>query len=206
MSNSIQARIFQDHLYKSPGLKDKWWYDFGIFSEQTPLLKENLTPFLKEYAPKSEVFENFDEYVKNSRYKNIAPQVVGLEGRDHWIAIEKDGSTYSIIDSSGCPKEAYLDVPDLPSQKHIRAPEAGKIRQSPFANSCGLYAAFYCAGDYLYNSPYYFWDAFAHHYASYFPITLENWEKAYKREESDYWLHLNDITLFSNFKTMLNKY
>lgn len=196
---NIQKRLFINQLYQMPIYKSKFWHSHEVFNENTPLLKDNLSKILKNYTKYSEIYDTLHDYLKNCVNKDH-PHVVGLEGIDHWIAIEKNGSRFLFIDSSGCPKDAYVykDVPDLPPITRITATEAGHIRQSPMANSCGLYALTFCLGYELAHNGYFFWDQYAPRTINYNPVTLNKWIDVYMNSPVDYELYSNDLNL-SNF-------
>lgn len=202
---NLHNRISNSKLYTSDAFKSQYWLDSTVYSEQTPLLAENIETLLAKLTKYSHTYDTLDDYFENCKFKSHAPQVVGLEGPDHWIAVEKNGNTYSFIDSSGAPTAAYYsEVEGLP--KNFILTEEGKIRQSPYANSCGLYAVFYCIGHQLYDTPYFYWDAYAHRIVNYHPFTLTEWRKAYQNPATDYWLHLNDIGMFNMYKMLLDEY
>lgn len=198
----IRSRLFHDKLYNSPGFKSKYWHDTEVYSEQTPLLAENIDKLLNKFCDYSHTYETLEDYYENCKFKSLAPQVVGLEELNHWVAVYKEGSTYKFIDSSGAPKAAYYEyVKDLPT--NFDCTEAGKMRQSPKSNACGLYAAFYCLGQCVYNMPYYFWDAYASRIVNFNSESIEAWRDAYRRADSDHWLHLNDIAMYGAYKMLV---
>ena len=209
----MDKRLFISELYKNPNFKSTFWHNSEVFNENTPLLKENIEPVLKNYAPYSNCYDTFEEYMKTCTNKN-SPQVVGLEGVDHWIAVEFNGRKYKFIDSSGCPIEAYYTstsghpgkehrrIPSLPPEKKVVATQAGHIRQSPLANSCGLYALFICLGESIYHDKYHFWGKFAPLTVQYEPVTIEGWSKALNNPHIDDSLYSNDINMFNFYKTL----
>lgn len=198
----MDDRLFISNLYTNPAFKAKWWLDEDIYSEQTPLSTENIKHFLDKYCPHSDVYSNFEDYLTHCKYKSIAPQVVGLEPIDHWVAVEKHNRVFRIIDSSGAPRQAYTSLTITALPKNIEASEQGHIRQSPKSNACGIYAAFYCVGEELYHDGLYFWKSYAPNVVSYSPVTIDVFNRANKIDESDYWLHQNDISMFRHFKMM----
>ncbi|MGL5592315.1 MAG: hypothetical protein ACRDDH_00045 [Cetobacterium sp.] len=200
----MEDRLYVRNLYTNPVFKKKFWRDSEVYNENTPLLSKNISPILETYTKNfSKVYETLEDYIKNCKHKEW-PQVVGLEGIDHWIAVELENHKYKFIDSSGCPKEAYYDrheIPDLPPKNKVIATEEGFIRQSPLANSCGLYALFYCLGYYLEHNGYVYWINHAPKTISYEPVTIVNWVKAYTDPQTEYLLYSNDINLYNFYKS-----
>lgn len=198
----IDQRQAVKQLYNDPIFKSKFWEDSEVFNENTPLLPENIEECLNKFTNYSNCYESFYEYQKNCQNKDY-PQVVGLkgDGMDHWIAVRHDGTQYYFIDSSGAPKEVYYinSIPDLPPQHHVTATEAGFIRQSPKANSCGLYALFYCIGHELMHDGYDFWANFAPKTIAYSPITVSEFAKAYGIDDISYFLYSNDMNMYNMF-------
>lgn len=201
----MEDRLFVRNLYTNPVFKKKFWRDLEVYNENTPLLKANLDPMLDTYTKGfSKCYDSLEDYFKKCKHKEW-PQVVGLQGIDHWIAVEKDdaGGKFKFIDSSGCPVEAYYEkenIPDLPPKNKVIATEAGYIRQSPLANSCGLYALFYCLGFYLEHNGFIYWINQAPKTMKYEPVTIENWIKCYTDPQTEYLLYSNDVNLFNFYK------
>src|ERR1700743_1803641 len=194
----IDQRQAVKQLYNDEIFKSKFWEDSEIFNENTPLLKENISECLHKFTNYYDVYD----YQKNCNNKNY-PQVVGLkgEGMDHWITVIFDGKSYSFIDSSGAPKEVYFinNIKDLPPKHLIIPTEAGFIRQSPKANSCGLYALFFCLGFQLTHDGYHFWTDFAPKTIAYNPITVSNFVKTFNETDIGYFLYSNDMNLYNLF-------
>ena len=120
---------------------------------------------------------------------------------DHWIAVRFDGKYYYFIDSSGAPKDVYYinEIPDLPPKHQVIATEAGFIRQSPKANSCGLYALFFCIGYELVHDGYHFWAEQAPKTIAYSPITVSEFVQTYAVMDIGYFLYSNDMNMYNLF-------
>ena len=198
----IDQRQAVKQLYNDPLFKSKFWEDDEVFNENTPLLKENIEQCLQKFTSYCNVYETFYDYQKNCHNKDY-PQVVGLkgEGMDHWIAVRFDGKYYYFIDSSGAPKDVYYinEIPDLPPKHQVIATEAGFIRQSPKANSCGLYALFFCIGYELVHDGYHFWAEQAPKTIAYSPITVSEFVQTYAVMDIGYFLYSNDMNMYNLF-------
>lgn len=203
----IDQRQAVKELYTNPTFKSKFWEDTEVFNENTPLLKENIEECLKKFTNYCDVYDSFYDYQKNCQTKNY-PQVVGLKGEsmDHWIAVLYEEDKYKFIDSSGCPVDVYYinGIPDLPAKHQVIATEAGFIRQSPKANSCGLYALFFCIGFEIDHDGFEYWSRLAPRTIAYTPITVTGFYDAYAKTDIGYFLYNNDINMY-NFYMQINR-
>lgn len=198
----MASAFYKTKIFTSPGFKTTYWFndDKGIYSENTPLLPDNITDVLSKFTDRCKVYLNLDDYYNNCKIKNIAPQIVGI--KDHWLVISERNGKYSFIDATGAPKqlfEAEMDE-DLPTNYDF--PEQFKIRQSPYSAACGIYAALFCLAHELYRDGMYLWDFLAPNIVNYSPGSdpIKNWQIAYTKPETDMWLHLNDINVFNYYK------
>lgn len=202
----IDQRRATSELYKNPVFKSKFWNDSEVYNEQTPLLPENINDVLSKYCKYANVYNDFEDYIIKCPNKDF-PQVVGLsgkEGMDHWIAIQKFRDKYHFIDSSGCPAECYYinEIPHLPPPHRVVATEAGHIRQSPTANSCGLYALLFCMGYEIEHNGYQYWVQFAPKTIDYTPVDMLNFVHTYTQEYVEYYLYSNDINMYHFYKSL----
>lgn len=205
-------RIWKRELYENPSFKSEFWKNSEVYSEQTPLTVDNIQKVLNQ-TNYSNAYETFAKYESDCQTKNY-PQVVGLENIDHWIAVRKVGDIYYFTDATGAPKEVYYrineitngevpEIPDLPASHDVVSTESGQMRQSPLANSCGLFALFYCLGWELERNPYGFWDDHAHKVWPFVPPTISNWHQCMKSPVVAYYLYPNDIHLYWLYKEQI---
>lgn len=204
----IKQRLLIKDLYENPIFKSKFWRDETVFNENTPLLKKNIEDSLIKYTRFSHCYEDFTEYENNCQNKNF-PQVVGISGNswNHWLTVIQENQRYKIIDSSGAPKDCYYrdEIEWFPPRKQVDCVYAGVMRQSPLANSCGLWALTYCVSSFLMpNYPEWIWKQCTVETINFDPDDCYQWTFLYTNPIVEFQIYQNDINVYNYYVNHLS--